>query len=98
MDLLDFSLNRDGIVYIAHDMRLPVPDWLQHQFNATELTVVVNGQPMKIFERRVRGGESLTLGSNTENRQLKSCNRCDVVGRKRRRIAPYTQLIPAALA
>jgi len=29
---------------------------------------------MKLFERRVPGGESLTLGSNTEDRKLKSCN------------------------
>jgi len=73
-DLLDFSLNGDGVVFVAHDARLPVPDWLQQQFRATEMTLAVNGQPMKIFERRARGGESLTLGSNTENRSLKSCN------------------------
>jgi beta-galactosidase len=74
VDLLDFSLKVDGVVYVAHDVRLPVPDWLQQQFSATEMTVAINGQPMKIFERRVRSGESLTLGSNTENRQFKSCN------------------------
>ena len=73
-DLLDFSLNWDGVVYVAHDARLPVPDWLRRQFNPTEMQAAVNGQPMKIYERRVRSGESLTLGSNTENRQLKACN------------------------
>ncbi len=74
VDLLDFSLKVDGVVYVAHDARLPVPDWLQQQFRATEMTLAVNGQPMKVFERHVRSGESLTLGSNTENRQVKSCN------------------------
>jgi beta-galactosidase len=74
VDLLDFSLNVNGVVYVAHDSRLPVPDWLQHQFNATEMSFLINGQPMKIFERHVRSGESLTLGSNTEDRRLKSCN------------------------
>jgi beta-galactosidase len=74
VDLLNFSLNGDAIVYVAHDARLPDPDWLRQQFQATELTLAVNGQTMKIFERRVRSGESLTLGSNTENRALKSCN------------------------
>ena len=73
VDLLDFSLNVDGLVYVAHDARLPVPDWLQ-QFKSTKMAVSVNGQPMNIFEKHVRSGESLTLGSNTENRQLKSCN------------------------
>jgi hypothetical protein len=74
VDLLNFSLSGDGVVFVAHDSRLPVPDWLQQQFRATEMTLTVNGQPMKIFERRARGGESLTLGSNTENNKLKSCN------------------------
>jgi hypothetical protein len=74
VDLLDFSLNVNGVVYVAHDSRLPVPDWLQHQFSATEMSFLINGQPMKIFERHVRSGKSLTLGSNTEDRRLKSCN------------------------
>lgn len=74
VDLLDFSLNHNGVVYVAHDARLPVPDWLQRQFSATPMQVTVNGEPMRIYERRVRSGESLTLGSNTENRQFKACN------------------------
>jgi beta-galactosidase len=74
VDLLDFSLNGDGVVYVAHDARLPEPDWLLQQFRATEMKLTVNGQPMKIFERHARSGESLTLGSNTADRKLKSCN------------------------
>jgi beta-galactosidase len=74
VDLLDFSLKADGMVYVAHDGRLPVPDWLQQQFAATEMTLMVNGQEMKVFSRRVRSGESLTLGSNADNSKLKSCN------------------------
>jgi beta-galactosidase len=74
VDLLDFSLNSDGVVFVAHDSRLPAPDWLQQQFRITEMTLAVNSQAMKVFERHVRGGESLTLGSNTENQKLKSCN------------------------
>jgi len=74
VDLLDLALNTDGVVYVAHDDRLPAPDWLQHQFHLTTLTLGVNGKPMKIYARSVHGGESLTLGSNTEDRQLKSCN------------------------
>jgi beta-galactosidase len=74
VDLLDFALSVDGVIYVAYDSRLPRPDWLQRQFNPTELSFPVNGQPMKIFVRHVRSGESVTLGSNTENRRLKSCN------------------------
>jgi hypothetical protein len=74
VDLLDLSLNVDGEVYIAHDARLPEPDWLQRQFDPTEMTLEVNHETMKIYVRRVRSGESLTLGSNTENQRLDSCN------------------------
>ncbi len=74
VDLLNFAMKAGGVVYVAHDSRLPVPAWLRQQFQPTNLSLAVNGQPMKIFLRQVQSGESLTLGSNTENRQLKSCN------------------------
>ncbi len=74
VDLLDFAMKVDGVVYVAYDDRLPRPDWLQRRFSPTAWSLPVNGQPMKIYECRVRSGESLTLGSNTDNRQLKSCN------------------------
>ncbi|HSY18079.1 MAG TPA: DUF4982 domain-containing protein [Candidatus Acidoferrales bacterium] len=74
VDLLDFSLKSDAMVYVAHDSRLPVPDWLHQQFNPTEMTLTVNGNEMKVYARRARNGESLTLGSNTENPKLKACN------------------------
>jgi hypothetical protein len=74
VDLLDFSLKTDAVVYVAHDPRLPVPDWLQGRFSATKMTVAINGQRMNIYKRNVRGGDSLTLGSNTESQRVKSCN------------------------
>jgi beta-galactosidase len=73
-DLMQISVEAGSIVYVAHDERLPQPDWLQRQFKPSALLLAVNGQPMKIFERRVHADESLTLGSNTEDRRLDSCN------------------------
>jgi beta-galactosidase len=73
-DLLDLALNGEGTIFVAHDHRLPRPEWLQHLFVLSNDTFTVNGQAMEVFERRVRSGESLTLGSNTENPKLKSCN------------------------
>src|SRR5207244_1779899 len=74
VDLLDLSLKLDAMVYVAHDSRLPSPDWLRQQFNGTEMTITVNGREMKVYSRRARSGESITLGSNTENPKLKACN------------------------
>ena len=74
VDLLDFAVNVEATVYVAHDRRLPEPDWLSHLFKATAMTLDINHQSMKIYERHVHSGESLTLGSNTEDRRLTACN------------------------
>ncbi len=74
VDLMELAASADSIVYIAHDDRLPRPDWLQRQFKPSKLSLAIDGRSMKLFERSVRGGESLTLGSNAEDRSLKSCN------------------------
>jgi len=73
-DLIDLSLNVDAIVYVAHDRRLPKPGWLQRLFKATPLTLTVNNQVMNIYERHMHSGESLTLGSNTEDVRVSACN------------------------
>jgi beta-galactosidase len=74
VDLIEMAPGEDSVVYIAHDDRLPRPAWLQRLFTPTDASLEVQGKAMKLFERRVHGGESLTLGSNTEDRRLKSCN------------------------
>jgi beta-galactosidase len=74
VDLMELAPGADSVIYIAHDDRLPRPEWLQRQFTATPISLSIEGKPMRLFERRVQGGESLTLGSNTEDRKLKSCN------------------------
>jgi hypothetical protein len=38
------------------------------------LSLVVNGQPMDVFEHRASSDESLTLGSNVGNSDLKPAN------------------------
>jgi beta-galactosidase len=74
VDLVDFSTAAESIIYVAHDERLPVPEWLRRQLQATDLRLSVNGQRMKVYERRVNAGESMTFGANTEDARLKSCN------------------------
>jgi beta-galactosidase len=74
VDLIELAPSKESTVYVAHDDRLPRPDWLQRIFKPTEISLVIDGITMKLFERKLSPGESLTLGSNTENRNLKSCN------------------------
>jgi beta-galactosidase len=74
VDLIDLAVKNESIIYVAHDDRLPRPGWLQQQFKALDAKLAINGQPMKLFERHLQPGENLTLGSNTDDRRLKSCN------------------------
>jgi beta-galactosidase len=74
VDLMELSAAADGTVYIAHDDRLPRPDWLQRLFKPSNLSLAVEGRPMKLFERHLRNGESLTLGSNADDHTAQSCN------------------------
>jgi beta-galactosidase len=66
VDLMELGVKGPAVVYVAHDDRLPRPAWLTKQFKpgATKLTVAKHS--MTLFQRRVEGEESLTLGSNSE--------------------------------
>jgi beta-galactosidase len=73
-DLMQFAAKAGTTVYVAYDAALPAPDWLQSQFRPTTATFTVNGRSMKVFSRRLRDDESLTLGSNASGAQYKSAN------------------------
>jgi len=74
VDLMELTAEGDSVIYIAHDDRLPRPEWLQQQFKTIEDSLAIDGKSMTLFERRVQKGESLTLGSNAEDRRIKACN------------------------
>jgi beta-galactosidase len=74
VDLMDVAVKGPAVVWVAFDERLPEPDWLKNQFKSTELRLTIDGQRMKVHQRRVAGEESLTLGSNTEKTDVKTCN------------------------
>ncbi|HSY09657.1 MAG TPA: DUF4982 domain-containing protein, partial [Candidatus Dormibacteraeota bacterium] len=74
MDLMEMAAKSGTIIYVAHDNRVPLPVWLAQQFRPTDLSLNVNGQPMKIFERRVENDESLTLGSDAASAASTSAN------------------------
>lgn len=67
VDLMQVEVNAGSTVFVAHDDRLAVPDWLTRQFDPTDSSITVDGHPMKIFKHSATNDESLTLGTNTEN-------------------------------
>ena len=74
VDLMELPAPAGSVVYIAHDNRLDRPAWLAKQFQPTEMTLTIDGHPLKIFQHKVEKDESLTLGTNTENEKAGDCN------------------------
>jgi beta-galactosidase len=74
VDLMELAPVEDGVVFIAHDDRLARPEWLVRQFKPTEWRLAIHGRKMSLFTRELKKGESLTLGSNAEDRSMSGCN------------------------
>jgi beta-galactosidase len=74
VDLMEIEAAGDTVVTIAHDSRLPRPAWLAKQFKATASEIIVNDQPMRLFQRRVARSESLTFGPNSDSTAQIPCN------------------------
>ena len=72
VDFIELAVTGGTVVSIAHDERAPLPEWLTKQFQATELSLTINGKPMKLFQRRVEKDESLTFGSNTDGAPVRA--------------------------
>src|SRR6185369_3177267 len=72
VDLMEIAVKAGATVTVAHDERLPRPEWLNRLFKPTEFAVTIGGQPMKLFQHRSERDESLTLGPNTEDAAAKT--------------------------
>jgi beta-galactosidase len=66
-DLMEVAVKADSVVLVAHDKRLPVPDWLSRQFKPMPLEMTVDGHALKMFRHDATKHESLTMGTNTED-------------------------------
>ena len=66
VDLMEIAVKVGVTVSVAFDDRLAKPSWLSGQFQPTDLSLTINGKPMKIYQHRAAKDESLTLGSNSE--------------------------------
>ncbi len=74
VDLIQLVVQAGTDVYVAHDDGLATPGWLAKQFKATNSSLIVNGRTMKIFQHVSKDEGSITLGSNTEEANVKGAN------------------------
>src|SRR6185295_1149247 len=49
VDLMEFSAKNESTIYVAHDDRLPRPEWLRREFKPTPRSLMIEGKPMKLF-------------------------------------------------
>ena len=64
---MEIAVKGGATVYVAHDERLALPEWLTRQFKPADFSLMAGGHTMKVFQHTVSTDESLTLGTNTEN-------------------------------
>ncbi len=68
VDLLQFNVKTDATVYVAHDAAIGQKmKWLADDFRDTGKTLVSGKHTWQLFSRKVKGGDSVLLGSNTED-------------------------------
>jgi beta-galactosidase len=72
MDLMEVTVKNGAVVFLAHDDRLPRPEWLQRQFKPTAMKLRVDRSPMTVFEHHAAGDENLTLGANSDGAKARS--------------------------
>ncbi len=68
VDLLQFGVKKDATVYVAHDVRLKKPAWLSEHFTDTGKRLTSGAHNWSLFKKNLKAGESVLLGSNTEDR------------------------------
>ncbi|MEN8126589.1 MAG: hypothetical protein ABFR90_02170, partial [Planctomycetota bacterium] len=72
VDLLQFNVKKDATIYIAHDIRIEEKmDWLQSSFTDTGKKLSSGKHHWQLYKKKVRAGESVLLGSNTESQAPK---------------------------
>ena len=64
VDLMEVAVKSGTTITIAHDDRIPPPNWLTTQFPVTARSIVVGGVPMHLYQRKADQAESVTLGHN----------------------------------
>jgi beta-galactosidase len=80
-DLMEISMTAGTIAYLAYDESLPTPDWIGKQrFKAMGKSITVGGRTMQLYSRAFPKEGSITLGSNSEDPKMTTCNMYLVFG------------------
>ena len=71
VDLMQFSVKKHSVVYVAHDVRLEPLPWLKNNFTDTGKELVVGPHRWRLFQTKLFAYESILIGSNAESESEK---------------------------
>lgn len=66
VDLMQFEVTTNALVYIAHDARLQPLSWLKSQYTRCDEVLTIGPNTWTLWKRLVSAKESVLIGSNTE--------------------------------
>jgi beta-galactosidase len=66
LDLISLAVLKDGFVALAFDKRTKPPNWLARDYERSGESLRVGPDIYTIFQRKVKAGETLTLGGNSD--------------------------------
>ena len=71
LDFVVVGVPAGTTLWVAHDDRLPRPNWLTSQFKASKDKITLKGQSLTLFRRKATQDETITFGSNVEDPTIK---------------------------
>lgn len=82
-DQLQFVAGADMDVYVCHDNRVSVPEFLREDFKDTGDDLKLGTVMMSIYKRTAKEGESIIMAGNSDGDLPDECRMYTVIGKKR---------------
>ncbi|HAT79942.1 MAG TPA: hypothetical protein DCS17_00525, partial [Flavobacterium sp.] len=81
-DQLQFIAGVDMDIYIGHDDRVPLPDFIKADYKDTGDNIDLGGVIMSLYKRTAKAGETIIMSGNSDGQTPKECQMYVVIGKK----------------
>ena len=82
-DQLQFIAGVDMDIYIIHDDRVTLPDFIKTDYVDTGDNIDLGGVIMSLYKRTAKAGESIIMAGNSDVEVPKDCRMYTVIGKKK---------------
>ncbi len=73
-DQLQFLSGDDIIVYIAHDDRVKIPEFITSSYTKTADKIMINGMPHSLFKREIAKNNEVIMAGNIDRNPTQNAN------------------------